>query len=203
MKYNGPKVRLSRRLGVPLTNKAAKVMEKKPYPPGQHGPAKQFKRGRQSAYERQLLEKQRLRAQYNIHERQMRNYYKKAVAKAGNTVDNLVGLLESRLDAMVFRGGLAPTIFAARQIVSHRHVEVNGKRVNIASYIVSPGDVISVRQKSMRMNMFLEAAESAYYPPDYISLNKEQLTFSLQYIPKRHEVPVICEVPQVIEYYSR
>lgn len=203
MKYNGPKVRLSRRLGVPLTNKAAKVMEKKPYPPGQHGPAKQFKRGRQSAYERQLLEKQRLRAQYNIHERQMRNYYTKAVAKAGNTVDNLVGLLESRLDAMVARGGLAPTIFAARQIVSHGHILVNGKRVNIASYILSPGDVVSVRQKSVRMNMFLEAAESAYYPPDYISLNKEKLEFSMVYTPKRHEVPVVCEVPQVIEYYSR
>lgn len=203
MKYNGPKVRLSRRLGVPLTNKAARVMEKKPYPPGQHGPAKQFRRGRQSAYERQLLEKQRLRAQYNIHERQMRNYYKKAVAKAGNTVDNLVGLLESRLDAMVFRGGLAPTIFAARQVVSHGHITVNGKRVNIASYIVSPGDIVAVRQKSARMNMFLEAAESAYYPPDYISANKEQLTFTLSYVPKRHEVPVVCEVPQVIEYYSR
>ncbi|MFT5193815.1 MAG: small subunit ribosomal protein S4 [Cellvibrionaceae bacterium] len=203
MKYNGPKVRLSRRLGVPLTNKAAKVMEKKPYPPGQHGPAKQFKRGRQSAYERQLLEKQRLRAQYNIHERQMRNYYKKAVAKAGNTVDNLVSLLESRLDAMVFRGGLAPTIYAARQIVSHAHIMVNGKRVNIASYILSVGDVVSVRPKSIKMDMFVEASESAYYPPDYISLNKENLTFSMVYIPKRHEVPVVCEVPQVIEYYSR
>ncbi len=203
MKYNGPKVKLSRRLGVPLTNKAAKIMEKKPYPPGQHGPAKQFRRGRQSAYERQLLEKQRMRAQYNIHERQMVNYYKKAVGKAGNTVDNLVQLLETRLDAMVYRGGLAPTIFAARQYVSHGHITVNGKRVNIASYNVSVGDIVAVRQKSQKMNIFVEAAESAYHAPDYIKTNKDQLQFSLEYLPKRHEVPIVCEVPQVIEYYSR
>lgn len=203
MKYNGPKVKLSRRLGVPLTDKAARIMEKKPYPPGQHGPAKQFRRGRQSAYERQLLEKQRLRAQYNIHERQMRNYYRKAVRNAGNTVDNLIQLMETRLDAMVLRGGLAPTIFAARQYVSHGHLLVNGKPVNIPSYQVEVDDVVTVRQKSSRLVMFQEMAESGYYPPDYLSLNKETLEFKLNYLPRRAEVPIVCEVPQVIEYYSR
>lgn len=203
MKYNGPKVRLSRRLGVPLTDKAARIMEKKPYPPGQHGPAKQFRRGRQSAYERQLLEKQRLRAQYNIHERQMRNYYRKALRKAGNTVDNLIGLMETRLDALVLRGGLAPTIFAARQYVNHGHLFVNGKPVNIPSYQVEVDDVVTVRPKSQKMLMFQEMAESGYYPPDYITLNKQALEFKLNYLPRRAEVPIVCEVPQVIEYYSR
>ena len=110
MKYNGPKVKLSRKLGVALTPKAGKYMEKKPYGPGQHGPTK-FRRDKMSDYKRQLVEKQRLRAQYNIHERQMRNYYKKAAQKSGSTSENLIQMLESRLDAVVLRGGLARTIF--------------------------------------------------------------------------------------------
>lgn len=202
MKYTGPKVKLSRRLGIPLTAKAAKVMEKKPYPPGQHGPAKQFRRGRQSAYERQLLEKQRLRGQYNISEKQLRNYYKKAIKRSGNTGENLVQLLESRLDAIVLRGGLASTIYAARQFVSHGHMQVNGKRVNIASYQVMPGDVVSVRPKSQKLQMFQDAVESAN-PPDYVSIDRSQ--FSVQYLqlPRVIDVPIVCEVAQVIEFYSR
>lgn len=202
MKYTGPKVKLSRRLGIPLTNKAARIMERRSYPPGQHGPAKQYRRGRQSAYERQLLEKQRLRGQYNIHEKQMRNYYRKAVKKQGNTVDNLVGMLESRLDAFVLRAGLAPTIYAARQIVSHGHIEVNGKRVNIASYQLAEGDQVSVRQKSQRMPLVIESLENAR-PPQYVALSPESFSASYLYVPTREEVPIICEVAQVIEYYSR
>ncbi len=202
MKYTGPKVRLSRRLGVPLTDKAARIMEKRPYPPGQHGPAKQYRRGRQSAYERQLLEKQRLRSQYNIHERQMRNYYRKAVGMDGNTGDNLVQLLETRLDAVVLRSGLAPTIYAARQYVSHGHVMVNGRRVNIASYQVAIGDNVSIRPKSQKMDIFQGAIENAF-PPEYISLDKGTMSFSVLYLPRRTEVPIVCEVAQVVEYYSR
>lgn len=202
MKYTGPKVRLSRRLGLPLTDKAARIMEKRPFPPGQHGPAKQYRRGRQSAYERQLLEKQRLRAQYNIHERQMRNYYRRAVGAEGNTGDNLVQLLESRLDAAVLRAGLAPTIYAARQYVSHCHVLVNGRRVNIASYQLSLGDQVSIRPKSQKMSIFQDIIENAF-PPDYIALDKGTMSFSLIYLPRRVEVPIVCEIAQVIEYYSR
>ena len=202
MKFTGPKVKLSRRLGVPLTDKAARIMEKRPYPPGQHGPAKQYRRGRQSAYERQLLEKQRMRSQYNIHERQMRNYYKKALRMDGNSGENLVQLLESRLDAIVFRAGLAPTIYAARQYVSHCHIHVNGRRVNIASYHVSVGDQVSVRPKSQRLPIFQGIIENAF-PPEYISLDKGTMSFSLVYLPRRTEVPIVCEVAQVIEFYSR
>lgn len=202
MKYTGPKVKLSRRLGIPLTNKAARVMERKPYPPGQHGPAKQFRRGRQSAFERQLIEKQRLRAQYNIHEKQMVNYYKKSVRKEGNTADILIQLLESRLDAFVLRAGFAPTIYAARQYVSHGHMTVNGKRVNIASYQLSEGDQVAVRDKSKRLDMFQEAVDNAA-PPDYISMDKNAMSAQYLYAPRRVEVPIVCEVPQVIEYYSR
>ncbi|MCA9979766.1 MAG: 30S ribosomal protein S4 [Anaerolineales bacterium] len=202
MKYTGPKVKLSRRLGIPLTDKAARIMERRQYPPGQHGPAKQYRRGRQSAYERQLLEKQRLRGQYNIHEKQMRNYYRKAVKKQGNTVDNLVGMLESRLDAFVLRAGFAPTIYAARQLVSHRHVQVNGKRVNIASYQLSEGDQVSIRSKSQRIPLIADAVENAR-PPMYINMAKDSFTASFLYVPTREEVPIVCEVAQVIEYYSR
>lgn len=202
MKYTGPKVRLSRRLGIPLTDKAARVMERRSYPPGQHGPAKQYRRGRQSAYERQLLEKQRLRGQYNIHEKQLRNYYRKSVKMQGNTVDNLVGMLESRLDAFVLRAGFAPTIYAARQLVSHRHVLVNGKRVNIASYLLQEGDQVEVREKSRRIPLIVDSLENAR-PPMYVNLMKESFTASFLYVPTREEVPIVCEVPQVIEFYSR
>lgn len=202
MKYNGPKVKLSRRLGLPLTNKAAKVMERKPYPPGQHGPAKQFRRGRQSAFERQLLEKQRLRAQYNLSEKQMGNYYKKALRMQGNTADNLVHLLESRLDAVVLRSGMASSIYAARQIVSHGHIHVNGERVNIASYRVNVGDTISVRPKSQKLSLFQEQVSNAA-PPEYIATNKATMSAQFLHEPRRVEVPIVCEVAQVIEYYSR
>lgn len=150
MKYTGPKVKLSRKLGFSLTPKARKYMDRKPYPPGQHGPIK--RRAKLSDYGRQLLEKQRLRLQYNVHERQMRNYFREASRLAGNTGDNLIQLLESRLDALVYRAGFAPTIYAARQYVRHGHIEVNGKKVDIPSYRVKPNDVIQVREKVASLN---------------------------------------------------
>lgn len=202
MNYTGPKVKLSRRLGIPLTPKAIKVMERKPYPPGMHGRVRQFKR-QESDFYRQLLEKQRLRLQYNISERQMRNYFKKATARYGNTVDNLIQMLETRLDAVVLRGGLATTIYAARQFVSHGHILVNGKRVNIPSYNLKVGDVVSVREKSRKIPAFNEAMEAIIAPPPYLERSKEDMSIKLLYLPKREEVPVTCEVSLVIEYYSR
>ncbi|MBD3288127.1 30S ribosomal protein S4 [candidate division KSB1 bacterium] len=201
MKYTGPKVKLSRRLGIPMTPKAAKVMEKKPYGPGQHGRGGRYG-GKMSDYKRQLLEKQKLRFQYNIHERQMLNYYKKAAQKSGNTSDNLIQLLESRLDSVVYRSGLAPTIYAARQIVNHGHILVNGKQVNLPAYQVQVDDVVTVKEKSRRMEVLQSSLRKAH-PPKYLDLNKPTMTVKLQYLPLRDEVPVECEMSSVIELYSR
>jgi len=201
MKYTGPKVKLSRALGIPLTEKAARVMEKKPHPPGAHGRTQSFRR-KLSDYKRQLLEKQKLRAQYNIHERQLRNYYEKALKAQGNTGENLLRLLELRLDAAVLRGGLARTIYAARQYVSHNHLLVNGKRVNIPSYGLKVGDVITVKPKSQQLACFRDAAADAQ-PISYLALDKSTLSITVVAEPQRAEIPIICDLPQVIEFYSR
>jgi len=201
MKFNGSKVKLSRQLGIPLTPKAARVMEKKPYVPGQHGPTKRTG-GKMSDYKRQLLEKQKLRAQFNVHEQQLLNYYKKASRKAGNTSDNLVGMLERRLDAVVFRGGLAKTIYASRQYVGHGHITVNGKSVDIPSYQVKPGDVVSVKQKSRKLECFQDAVKNAN-PPEYLAVSKPDMSITFSEVPVRNDVPVVCEISLVIEFYSR
>lgn len=204
----GPKVRISRKLGVPLTPKASKVMAKKPHPPGDRGrlAGRGRARARMSDYKRQLYEKQKLRAQYDVTERQLLNYFKKARERTRRedviTTDALVQLLETRLDAVAMRGGLATTIYAARQIVSHGHVLVNGERVNIPSYNVGVGDVISVKAKSQDIPNIVEASEAAS-PPSYVQLDKGNMSVRLVYLPTRDEIPVICEVPLVIEFYSR
>ncbi|MBI1298514.1 30S ribosomal protein S4 [bacterium] len=201
MKYNGPKVKLSRSIGIPLTAKAAKVMQRKPHPPGQHGRAQAIRR-KVSDYKRQLLEKQKLRAQYNINERQFKNYFQKAQQAPGLTGDNLLRMLEFRLDAVVLRGGLARTIYAARQYVSHKHILVNGKSVNISSYGVKVGDVISVREKSRKVACFLAATEEAQ-PVPYLTLDKETFTVTVTSEPQRDEIPVIADMSQIVEFYSR
>jgi small subunit ribosomal protein S4 len=203
VKYTGPKVRISRALGVPLTPKAARIMEKRPYPPGQHGQAKQFRRQRPSPYKEQLIEKQKLRSQYNVHERQMRNYYRKAAKRAGSTPDNFVGILETRLDALVARAGFSRTIYQARQVVNHGHITVNGRRVNIPSYNVRPGDVIAVADKSRKLQMFQDSLASGGQIPGYISVNESTLSIVLNHIPKYEEVNVFADLPKVVEYYAR
>lgn len=200
MNYNGPKVKLSRKIGIIMTPKASKYASKKSYPPGQHGNSR--RRTKQSDYAKQLLEKQRLRLQYNIVERQMLNYYKHASKLVGNTGELLVQLLESRLDALVFRCGLARSIYAARQYVRHGHILVNGKRVNIPSYKVKANDTIEIKEKSRKIDAIQEALRSAS-PPPYLELSKADFSFKLLYVPPREEVPVQCEVPLVVEFYSR
>ena len=199
MKFNGPKVRLSRKLGVALSDKAQRVMERKNYPPGMHG---MKRRRRQSNYGRQLLEKQRLRYQYNVSERQLRNYFDKASSMKGVTTDNLVQLLETRLDAFVLRSGFAPTIFAARQFVGHGHIHVNGRRVNIPSYTLRVGDVVEVREKSRKIRAFNEP-RSGSGVPSYIHVDDSGYKAEFTSTPRRDDVPVICDVPLVIEFYSR
>lgn len=200
MNYTGPKVKLSRKLGINLTPKAKKVATDKPYPPGQHGANK--RRAKQSDYGRQLLEKQRLRLQYNISESQMVNYYKKATRMVGNTAENLVSLLETRLDSVVFRAGLARTIYASRQFVKHGHVTVNGRRLDIPSYHVKLNDVIQVKEKSRNLDCFQESIRNSA-PPAYLEVQKADGGTKLLYVPVRDEVPVVCEVSLVVEYYSR
>ena len=200
MNYNGPKVKISRKLSLELTPKSRKITSKKPYPPGQHGPSK--KRSKQSDYGKQLLEKQRLRLQYNVSESQMRNYYKKAARLTGNTGDILIQLIESRLDSVIFRSGLATSMYAARQYVSHGHIHVNGRKVDVASYQVKANDYIQVKEKSRKIDCFQDSIRNAGSPP-YLELSKVDFSVRFMYVPPREEIPAICDVPLVVEYYSR
>lgn len=201
MNYTGPKVRLSRRVGVALTPKAAKVMERRPQPPGQHGA--RISRKRPSIYALQLLEKQRLRYQYNIGERQLRNYYLRVAGKSGNTGENLLQQLETRLDALVLRAGFARTIYAARQYVRHGHLTVDGARITVPGYRVKPQQLIAVREKSRKLECFRQAIAQSGNAPAYLEVSKPGMSARLQYVPASNEIPIICDLPLVIEYYSR
>jgi len=203
MNYIGPKVRLSRRVGLAITPKAARIMERNPNPPGQGPRHRSMRRTQTSDYKLQLIEKQKLRYQYNIHERQLRNYFKKAGRKAGNTADNLIGLLETRLDAVVLRAGLARTVYAARQYVSHKHITVNGKRINIPSYQVKAGDTVAVREESQKIACFRESLAGSRPAPPYLQVSADNMSIRLMTVPLRQDVPVVCEIPMVIEYYSK
>jgi small subunit ribosomal protein S4 len=203
MKFTGPRVKLSRRLGIPLTPKAIRYMERKPYPPGEHG-ANQRRMAKMSDYKRQLMEKQRLKAQYNLSERQLRNYVRRASHTTSNTETSLIRILESRLDAMVLRAGFARTIYSARQLVLHGHIRVNGKWVNMPSQRLRVKDVVSVKPGSRTIQPFQQALEEMVAsPPGYLERNKEEMTAQMVYLPERAEVPVSCAVQLVIEYYSR
>lgn len=199
LKYNGPKVKQSRKLGLALTPKASKTMEKKNYGPGMHG---MKRKRRQTNYGRQLLEKQRLRFQYNVSERQLRNYSQRAAQLRGVTGETLVRLLETRLDSLVQRAGFAPTIFAARQVVGHGHISVNGKRVNLPSYGCREGDVIEIKEPSRKLRMFNEPRGGSVIP-SYVDVDDSGYKATLRSLPRRDEVPVICDVPLVVEFYSR
>jgi small subunit ribosomal protein S4 len=140
--------------------------------------------------------------QYNVSESQMRNYFKKAARLVGNTGDILIQLIETRLDALVVRAGFANSIYAAKQYVSHGHILVNGRRVNVPSYQVKPNDVIAVKEKSRKLDCFQESLRSAA-PPPYMEVSKADFSFKFLYMPPREEVPAICELPLVVEFYSR
>jgi small subunit ribosomal protein S4 len=201
MELRGPKVKISRRLGITLTPKAVKYLDRRPYPPGQHGQSRRV--GKLSNYKRQLIEKQRLRAQYNITERQLRNYFRSATAIPGNTAAALLQLLETRLDALVLRAGFARTIFAARQYVRHGHVLVNGRRVTMPGRRVMPGDVITVAERSRNHPQIVMASQSGVRPPGYLEVTPDEFKARLRELPSPDQVPVVCTLPLVIEYYSR
>ncbi len=203
MNTRGAKIRLSRQLGIAITPKAGKALERRPHPPGQHGGTKDRIKG--SDYKRHLLEKQRLRAQYNIEEKRMRNYVKTAMRGTGNPVDSLVRLLETRLDAIVYRAGLARTVYAAQQFISHGHILVNGKKVNIPSQRLAANDLVMVKEESRRLVPFVEAAAEmvARVTVPYLDRSREEMSAKLLYVPKLEEVPLLCEMSLVIEFYSR
>jgi small subunit ribosomal protein S4 len=195
------KVHLSRALGVALTPKAARHLERRPYPPGQHG----RRRRTGTDYKARLLEKQRLRAQYNISEAQLRLAMARAVGSGHNTGESLLVELETRLDALVLRAGFARTIYQARQAVSHGHITVNGRRVDRPSFRVSPDDVLEVAAASKAKAPFLVAAagQHAGSVPAYLQVDIEALTARLLRRPRRDEIPVICDERLVVEFYSR
>lgn len=199
MNFTEAKVKRSRALGVALTPKAERIMKKRPFPPGQAG---NRRRRRKSEYGMQLLEKQRLRFQYNVGEGYLQRVFDRASRLPGATGDNLVQLLESRLDALVLRAGFAPTIYAARQFVTHGHVQVNGRKATIPSQRLKPGDVISVRPRSRHM---LSANEMPIGTPQvpYVELDPAGALARFAYLPERHEIPVVCEEHLVVEFYSR
>jgi small subunit ribosomal protein S4 len=198
-----PKIKKSRALGVALTPKSVKYFEKRPYPPGEHGRG----RKKESDYKVRLLEKQRLRAQYDISERQMVRAYDRARKVEGKTGEALIVELERRLDALVLRSGLARTIYQARQMVSHGHIAVNDRKVDKPSFRLRPDDVVQVRERSRDKHPFLVAREGGYAPdgetPRYLEVNLPALAFRLDRHPNRHEVPVQCDEQLVVEYYAR
>jgi small subunit ribosomal protein S4 len=202
MNYTGPKARRSRALGVALTPKCVRYLEARPYPPGVHGRARRSV----SDYALRLKEKQRLRYQYNVSETQLRRAFERALRKEGKTGELLVTELERRLDALVLRAGFARTIYAARQMVTHRHIVVNGRRVDKPSCQVEVGDVVAVAERSRTKSPFQVAAAGAHKldtTAPYLAVNLPSLQFQLTALPKRAQVPVVCEEQLVVEFYSR
>lgn len=197
------KHKIDRRMGVNLWGRQKSPFNSRQTGPGMHGE----RRGKLSDYGQQLMAKQKLKGYYgNIGEKQFRKYYYEADRLRGDTGQNLIGLLERRLDAVVYRAMFVPTVFAARQFVNHRHVTVNGKIVNIPSYLVKEGDVIEVREASRNIPMVLAALELAEREvPEYISADKKAMRATFLRTPKLEEVPyaVQMEPNLVVEFYSR
>jgi small subunit ribosomal protein S4 len=197
------KYKLNRAHGCNHWGRAKSPLNKRDYRPGQHGQ----RRNKLSDFGQQLLAKQRLRGYYgNVGERQFRRYYFEAIRRRGDSSENLIQILESRLDAVVYRMKFAPSPFASRQLINHGHINVNGKRVNIASYLVKPNDVVEVREKAKKMTMVMEAnASTEREIPDYITVDAAALKGTLNRLPAMGEVPyaVQMEPALVIEFYSR
>ncbi len=203
-KRHESKHKVDRRLRVNLWGRPKSPFNSRNYPPGQHGKSK---RGKPSDYGTQLEAKQKMKFYYgNMNERQFRNIYRKAIQKKGNTTENLVSFLESRLDTVIYRAKFAPTVFSARQLINHGHIKVNGKKVNIPSYKVKAEDSIEVKDKSKDIaNIIGSLASKEREVPEYIQLDEKNKKAKLVRIPKFSEVPypTIMEPNLVIEYYSR
>ncbi|MBO6521613.1 MAG: 30S ribosomal protein S4 [Rhodospirillales bacterium] len=197
------KYKINRRLGVNLWGRPKSPVNTRDYGPGEHGQ----RRKKPSDFGLQLMAKQKLKGYYgNISEKQFRKYYQEAARRRGDTSENLIGILERRLDAVVYRMKFVPTVFSSRQFINHGHIKVNGQRVNIPSYMVKEGDVIEVKEKSRQLPLVLLASESAEREvPDYIEVNHQRMTGTFIRQPKLEDVPypVQMEPNLVIEFYSR
>ncbi len=201
-RYTGPKTKISRRFGVPIFG-PAKAMERKNYPPGMHGP--KGSRRKQSDYAIALAEKQKLRYQYGLLERQFRRYFQTALTRRGVTGETLLQLLETRLDNVVYRLGFANSRNAARQMVSHGHVSVNGRKVNVSSFTLRPGDEVIIKDKpgSRRLaTRNLELTQIAPIP-EWLTVDKEGFSGKVARIPTRDEIAPIVNEQLIVELYSR
>lgn len=203
-KRHSAKYKLDRRLGENIWGRPKSPVNRREYGPGQHG---QRRRGKLSDYGQQLRAKQKLKGHYgDISEKQFRRIYDEANRRKGETTENLIGLLESRLDAIVYRAKFVPTIFAARQFINHGHVQVNGRRVNIPSYRVRPGDVVEVKEASKQLELVVVASQLAERDvPDYIDVDHGKMSATYTRVPTLSDVPypVQMEPNLVVEFYSR
>ena len=202
-KRSEPHYKIDRRLGCNLWGRPKSPFNKREYGPGQHGQ----RRGKLSDFGIQLRAKQKLKGYYgNLSEKQFRNYYKSAASLRGDTGEQLVGLLERRLDAVVYRLNLVPTIFSARQLINHGHVKVNGKKVNISSYQLKEEETIEIREKSKQLSFIdVALANKEREIPEYLQVDEKNKKVKFVRIPKFEEVPypVVMQPNLVVEYYSR
>jgi small subunit ribosomal protein S4 len=199
-RYKGPKSKIARRFNEPIFG-ASKALSKKAYPPGQHG---RGRRRKQSEYAIQLMEKQKAKYTYGVLEKQFSNLFKKASAKSGITGELLLQLLEARLDNIVFRLGIAPTRRGARQLVSHKHILVNGEIVNVPSFHVKEGDIISVREKSKSIESItnsLSANTATKY--SWLEFDKSEMSGKMVSIPQRDDIPENINEQLIVELYSK
>lgn len=199
-RYTGPKTKIARKFGEAIFGDD-KSFEKRNYPPGQHGNNR--RRGKKSEYAIQLAEKQKAKYTYGILERQFRNMFKKATASTGITGEVLLQLCESRLDNVVFRMGIAPTRSAARQLVSHRHITVNGEKVNIPSYQLKPGDVVGVREKSKSLEAIENSLANASHVYEWITWNNDTKEGTFVSVPQRIQIPENINEQFIVELYSK
>ena len=200
-RYTGPKSKIARKFREPIFG-PDKALEKKNYPPGQHGPSK--RRGKQSEYAIQLLEKQKAKYTYGVLERQFRTLFAKASAKQGITGENFLRLLEARLDNVVYRLGIAPTRAAARQLVSHKHITVNGNVVNIPSYSLRAGDIVAVREQSKSLEVITASVEGRKINKfGWLEWNANELTGTFISFPERVDIPENIKENLIVELYSK
>jgi small subunit ribosomal protein S4 len=200
-RYIGPKSKIARKFGDPIFG-SDKVLEKKAYPPGMHGANK--RRRKQSEYGIQLKEKQKAKYTYGVLERQFSNLFEKAQRSKGVTGEVLLQLLESRLDNVVFRMGVAPTRSGARQLVSHRHITVNGKVVNIPSYTLRPGDIVGVREKSKSLEAITESLSGSHRSASsWLEWDSDQMAGKFLNRPEREEIPENIKEQLIVELYSK
>lgn len=199
-RYTGPKTKIARKFGQAIFGDD-KAFEKRNYPPGQHGNNR--RRGKKSEYAIQLMEKQKAKYTYGILERQFRNMFKRATAAQGITGEVLLQLCESRLDNVVFRMGVAPTRSAARQLVSHRHITVNGEKVNIPSYQLKAGDVVGVREKSKSLETIQTSLSNSSNVYEWITWNNDKMEGTYVSVPARIQIPEQINEQFIVELYSK